>query len=154
MKSAFTLVELLVAMTILAIVGGAGMAGFRSAAQRQSVDAAQGQIMGALTQAQSNAAAGVKDATACGVTPLVGWRVSFTASSYTVEGVCGSTTFSSKTTQLSSGLTVSTLPTPNPIVFKPLRQGTTIAVSTTIVLSGNGLTKNIAVTNVGQINAY
>lgn len=153
MKAAFTLVELLVAMTILAIVGGAGMAGFRQAALRQSVDAAQGQLMGVLSQAQSNASAGVRDAT-CGANSLTGWRVTFTATTFKVEGVCGPTTFSTKTYTLAASISLTTLPSPNPIIFKPLRAGTNVPNSTNIVITGNGLTRTISINNVGQINAF
>ncbi len=153
MKPAFTLVEILVAMTILAIIAGVGIAGFRLAAQRQSVDAAQGHLVGVLSQAQSNASAGVENSS-CGATSLSGWRVTFTANTYTIEALCGATTFSSKTYTLATAITITTLPVPNPILFKTLRSGTNIPNTTTITLTGNGIIRNISVSNVGQVTVF
>lgn len=154
MKRGFTLIETLIALTALMVLAGAGIAGFRQSAQRQSADAAQGQIVGVLTQAQANAAAGVKDTVICGVTPLTGWRITFAAGSYTIAGVCGASTFSSKTYTLASTISVTSLPNPNPILFRPLSGGTNVPSSATITLTGYGIVKNIGVTQFGQIRTF
>lgn len=156
MNKAFTLIETLVALTALVIIFGAGIASFRQAAQRQSLNAAQNKVIGALTQAQSNVAAGVRDTTTCGANSLTGWQITFTSNSYTLEGVCGTITFPSPppTYTFAPSITVSTLPTPNPILFKTLRTGTNVPVSTTITLTGSGTSRNIRVNNVGQISTF
>lgn len=154
MRRGFTLIEILVAISLLVILGGAGLVGYRQAARRQAVDGAAEKVVGALRQAQANAASGVKDTVACGSRQLTGWRVTFAANSYTIEGVCGAVTFGSKSEGYSRevvGIGVTPLPSANPMLFKVLNQGTNIPVSTNVTVAGYGLTKVITVTASGDI---
>lgn len=148
-----TMVEVLVALTLLLILGGAGMAAWRQAARRQSVEAAADKVVAALRLAQANAAAGVKDAVGCGGSLLSGWQVVFTTTAFQVEGVCGAVTFASRQEAYSGGNVVSAspLPSPNPILFRVLNRGTNVVGTATITLTGFGISRQVAVTGAGEV---
>lgn len=146
-RSAFTLIELMVSITLLVILAGVGVAGYRQSARRQTMEAAVGQVTSMLHQAQVNTQSGKK--ISCN-TSLQGWQVNFTVSSMTLQEVCNAT-FSQSVLQLPLGITITTLPSPNPILFQVLNRGTNVNTSTQLVLSGFNLTSTVTVTSAGEI---
>ena len=154
MKKAFTLIEILVAIGLVMILTGAGIGTLRQSARRKAVEAAAEDIAAVLHQAQTYAASGNKINCTQGY-PLTGWQVEFTASDYKLQEVCpgsGGTPYTIKSGQFLDNITPSTLPSPNPILFRVLNQGTNIVGSTGIVISGFGITKAIGVTSTGEVN--
>ncbi len=147
MKRGFTLIELLVSITLLMILAGAGVAGYRQSARRQTVDAAYNQVTGMLRQAQANAQSGKKINCA---TTLAGWQVRFSAASVVLEESCAGT-YPVSTFGLPPGITLTTLPSPNPILFGVLNRGTNVPSLTNINFTGFSLTKTITVTATGEI---
>lgn len=142
-----------------------GIAGYNEFNRQQILDQTTKQVKSDLRLAQQKALAGEKDcsvnvcggATAgCGndVTgekSLDNWSVSFTRDSYTIYGDCGGTEFNQKTTTLPDIFSV-TPPSPNPIQFKVLGQGTNITGQATITLRAFSKTKTITITSSGEIN--
>ncbi len=149
LRQGFTLVEIMVVISLMAILAGTGIAGYRNSARKQAVEVAAQKLISALRKAQVNAAAGVKEG--CAGT-LTGWQVNVSANSYTIEGLCGVTTFNSRTENY-TGASVTVFPSPNPILFKVLNQGTNIIGSTTVTLGVTGIsyTRNVKVLWTGQI---
>ena len=143
----FSLIELLVSITLLMILAGVGVAGYRLSVRKQTMDAAYSQVTGLLRQAQANAQSGKK--INC-TTTLAGWQVRFNGSSAVLEESCAST-YSVSTFELPLGVTLTTLPSPNPILFRVLNRGTDVLSSTDIGFSGFTLTKIITVTSTGEI---
>ena len=123
------------------------MAGYRLSVRKQTMDAAYSQVMGILRQAQVNAQSGKK--INC-TTTLVGWQVRFSATSAALEESCAST-FSVSAFGLPLGVTLTTLPPPNPILFRVLNRGTNVSSLTDIGFSGFTLTKTITVLSSGEI---
>lgn len=74
-QNAFTLVELLVVITILGIIGAYTISNYRSFGEEQKLKSAALDIQSLLRQAQINATTGVK----CNNSPAKGWRVYFTS---------------------------------------------------------------------------
>lgn len=124
-----------------------GIVKYRDASRRQAVDAAAEKLISALRKAQTNAAAGIKEDCAGSLT---GWQVNVSAGSYTIAYVCDGTADSSPKTENFDGAVVTAFPSPNPILFKVLNQGTNIPVSTTITLTGS-ITRDVVITKAGGI---
>ncbi len=149
MSRAFTLIEVLVAVTIMMILMGVGTVAYRNVARKQSLDQFAAQVSQALTQAQANALSGKKQY--CGTRTLVGWRVIFASTSYQLEETCQTISYAVKTVRYPNKIT-GTLPSPNPILFRVLSRGTNVPASTTVTLTnGQGLTKSVTVSNTGEI---
>lgn len=149
MKKAFTLIEMLVTISIMTILFGMGVAAYRNLARRQSLEQAAAEVSQTLTQAQANALGGKK--INCAAETLAGWQVRFLAGNYTLEEACQITNYIVKTVYYPVSVT-GTLPSPNPILFRVLSQGTNIPVSTTITLNNSqSLTKSIIVSSTGEI---
>ena len=143
----FSLIELLVSITLLSILAGVGVAGYRLSVRKQTMDAAYSQVTGLLRQAQANAQSGKKINCA---TTLAGWQVRFNATSVVLEESCAST-YSVSIFELPLGVTLTTLPSPNPTLFRVLNRGTNVPSLTDIGLTGFNLTRTITVTATGEI---
>lgn len=111
-SSGFSLIEMMVVITIMALVLGGGIAGYMNFNDKQTVLEATNQLKTYLGKAQSQAKTGKK--ISC-VTPLIGYRVNISAGSpYTVnieercydgsdDGIAGT----AESYPLPSGVTVS-----------------------------------------------
>jgi prepilin-type N-terminal cleavage/methylation domain-containing protein len=123
-KFGYTLIEILVALSIVSTIFVIGYLSFREFARRQALLAAGRQIHSALRLAQEQALAGNKPS---GCSILVGYAfTAINASTYEVTGVCSNASFLVKTQDLPEGIVFEPLPSPNPVVFKILGQGTNI----------------------------
>jgi len=124
----YTLVEILVGLTIIGMVFGVGFASFRSFARRQSVSSAIRALKADLRLAQEQALAGKKpDSPNCNSPNLLdGYTFNVDSSSqYTIEARCTGGSVTVKQVNLEN--IALSIPFPNPILFKVLGQGTNIA---------------------------
>lgn len=128
-KKGYTFIEVLVGITIITLIFAFGYAGFREFARRQTLSSAVRDLKGELRLAQEQALAGKKpDHANCNTPNLLSgfyFRVT-SATTYTIEALCSGGTVEIKEKEITTPLTIST-PTPNPILFKVLGQGTNIA---------------------------
>lgn len=118
----FTLVELLVAITIMSLLMTFGIASYNNFARSQTLRNAALELKTNLRFAQNQALAGVKDSS-CGTNELVGWYMHFTvsSSSYNLNIKCQDTTaYVRQTYHLSSGITVKSISAGRDVLFKPL----------------------------------
>lgn len=149
MKRAFTIIELLVVMALIALMAGSGAAISLSAGRKKAVDGAAEDLASAMRQARDYAQAGKKD-TSCGVVPLDGWQVVVDSSGYTVQGKCGAT-FGNPKKNFSNGVTVTA--GTGTVLFNPLSLGTNLDADLTITLSASGTTpKTVKVTKNGEVS--
>jgi prepilin-type N-terminal cleavage/methylation domain-containing protein len=153
----FTLIEVLVGLTIIGLLFGFGYVSFRDFARRQSLAGAAKSLVSDIRLAQTNALSGFKpDHVNCD-TPntLEAWRVGFTSTTqYRLVAVCSGGIVVAKTVDSPSDV-VMTLPAVNPIIFKVLGQGNNIPLGSqaSIVLTqvGTGSVQTIVIGSGGQV---
>lgn len=150
-KGGFSLIELLVVISILLIIFTFALPNYRNYQRRQALDSVAKGIVSDLRLAQEMASAGNKP-TGCGGTPLEGYQFAeISTSQYSILAKCGTNTFTYKTVSL-SGVTISVSKT---ILFKILGQGTDIVSGTsmpiTLTQTPTGSTRNIEVDSGGRI---
>lgn len=160
-KNAFTLIEILVALTIIGLIFAFGYVSFRDFSRRQALQGAVRQVKGDLRLAQQAAVSGDKpsDPKCSSSNAFTGYNFDVTSStSYAIEAVCAGVTggiVQTKNVDLtSSEITISS--SRNPVLFKALGQGTDIASGTITAITlyqtstGNSLT--IVVNAGGEID--
>jgi prepilin-type N-terminal cleavage/methylation domain-containing protein len=162
-NTGYTLIEILVALTIIGLLFGAGYANFRSFSQRQVLVGAVKQIQGDLRSAQQMALSSRKpDELGCLTNSLDGIRFGLTTSApyiYQIRAVCGSVEDNYpiiKEYEFPSDVTPAPVTfTPNPIIFKVLGNGTNIpqgeSVVITLTQTGTNNQATITVTSGGEI---
>ena len=159
-NTGYTLIEILVALTIIGLLFGFGFVSFRDFSRRQIVIGTADKIRGDLRLAQSQANSGQKPddigCTSPSVLDSFGLNV-ISETEYTIEAHCAgaiSTTVDIKTVTLSTDLSITT-PSPNPINFKVLGEGTNIpsvgTATITITQLGTSNTATVTVTGGGKI---
>ncbi len=156
LNKAYTLIEILVSLTIIGLLFGFGYVSFRDFSRRQATAGAAKLIQGDLRIAQTNAISGKKpDDVACNAPKTLdsyGFRV-VSSSEYRIEANCEGTVVIVKDVNLTDGIIIST-PSPNPLLFKILGQGTNVAASAWVLNITQDLTSNqtsITVTSGGEI---
>lgn len=115
MKNGFTLIEVLISVTVVSFLLGISFAGYARLDQRQRLISAGQTVKNILRDAQSRAVNGEIDCSVCGCSPTdisssVGWYVDF--STRQMYGQCGVTTFSSKSFDISSSIAITAHITP------------------------------------------
>ncbi len=146
MKSpAFTLIEVLIAISIVALILGFGFAGFREYSQRQVLFAVARDVKSDLRSLQQKALSAEKPA-ACAGKFLDGYRFDIvSAARYNISALCSGVGVNIEDKSLDSGFTISA--TIDPILFKVLGQGTNIpsGSSSVITLSQTAISKSITI---------
>lgn len=150
----YTLIELLIALTILGIIFGFGYISFRDFSRRQALNSAVRNVSGDLRLTQELALSGKKPV---GCTTLSGFRFKISPSSYDIVAVCGSlgTEYGVKTgVSIAPGITMSASPSAV-IFFKILGQGNNLTSGTdeviTLTQTATGKTQTVTVTSGGEI---
>lgn len=156
-QKGFTLVEILVGLTIIGLLFGFGYVSFRDFARRQSLSGVAKSLISDLRLAQTNALSGIKPDNPFCNSPntLQAWRVGFTSTTqYRLVAVCSGGIVVIKTVDSPSDITM-TLPAVNPIIFKVLGQGNNIplgsSVSIILTQAGTGSVQTVIVGSGGHI---
>lgn len=136
MKSpAFTLIEILVAISIVALVLGFGFAGFRQYSQRQVLFAVARGVKSDLRSLQQKALSGEKSPAViapCAGKFLDGYRFDIVSTTlYRMSAMCSGVEVVIEDKSLDSGFTISA--SIDPILFKVLGQGTSIPSGNSVV---------------------
>lgn len=148
-KSGYTLIEILVALSIVGLLFAIGYVNFRDFSRRQAIAGAAKTLQGDVRLAQQQALSGQKpsDLNCAAPSTLIGYNFDVTSSKeYQIYAVCsaGSSSVITKTVTLPSGINVSPGST-NPILFKVLGSGTNIP---------SGQTSSIHLTQDYTVNDY
>jgi len=138
----YTLIEILVVLTVIGILFGAGFVGYRDFSRRQALAGAVKLVNGDLRMAQQNALSGNKPTgAACGGTQTLSgyyFRVVSTTR-YQVQAFCSGGSITISDVNMPPNITIST-PSPNPILFKVLGMGTNIPSGGTSITLTQGFT--------------
>lgn len=137
----YTLVEILVSLTVIGLLFGFGFASFRDFSRRQAVASAGRMVIADLRLAQSKALSGEKPCT--GNLSTYDFTV-ISTTSYQINAVCSGIVVNNvivKTQPLPSGILISSAPS-NTISFKVLGQG----------ISGSGVTITLSQTGTTNIS--
>lgn len=153
---AFTLIEVLVSLTVIGLLFGFGFVSFREFSRRQQILGVAESIKVELRLVQSQASAGEKpNNTKCN-SPNTLSSYSFqitSATSYKVTANCLGGSVDVKTVNLPDGISMS--PVSGTISFKVLGQGTGIAAGGSFVITlsqkGTTNTQSVTVTAGGEI---
>jgi prepilin-type N-terminal cleavage/methylation domain-containing protein len=156
-KNAFTLIEVLVVITIMGIIMGVGFAAYRLFARRQLVNNTISLIHNDLRLAQESAISGRKpdDAFCMGTNQLKGYNflVDSVNGTYTISANCTGGVVEIKSFSIVTDLTL-TAPVPNPIIFNVLGNGTNGDSQTKITVSDSvtGYAQSITISSTGELN--
>lgn len=150
---AYTLIEVLVVLSIIGVLFGIGYVSYRDFSRRQELAGIAKNIQGNLRKAQQSALSGVKpEGVACNSQTLIGYDFYMVSSSeYQIRANCAGGNIIVLDVNLPVSETISM--TDNPILFKVLGNGTNIASSATItvVQTATGDSTQISVGSGGDI---
>ncbi len=173
MKNGFSLVEMMVAVSLVALMASIGFANMLRSNEQKRVTEAAETIRQAYTQAKAYALAGRKDCTACGATggvcgkgttevQLEGWVSNLNSATPSIEihGECGTSPaisfFSSGTKTFPTRISVTTAGGNSAVKFRPLNGGielnNTLTITVTSTLSSIR-SKRFTVSQNGEISA-
>jgi len=151
MKSAaFTLIEILIVISITTILLGFGFAGFRQYSQRQVLFAAARVVKSDLRSLQEKAMSGAKEpdvVISCAGKFLDGYRFDIISTTqYRMSALCSGSVVNIQDKSVELGFTIAA--TIEPILFKVLGQGTDIpsGSSSVITLTQTATNKTITIT--------
>lgn len=154
-RDGYTLIEVLIVVAIMGLIFGIGFFSFRDYSKKKAVEAIARTLKSDLRLAQGQSLAGKKP-TDC-TSSLDGYSFAVTTgtpSFYTVTAVCGNQNILIKTATLTSDMSLS-VPSVNPILFKPLGQGTNIpsgsSVTITITQFISNFSQVVTVSSTGEI---
>lgn len=144
--SGFTIIELLITISIIGLVLTIGLVYYQDFNRRQVVVQAAKDLKSNLRLAQSKALSGEKPGGCSGT--LSGYRVDFTANNYTLAAICGDIPFGARTYSFTAG--VSKVSGPNSLLFRVLAGG--VDPPGEIVLSGKNYSSKVVVKAGGEIS--
>ena len=152
-KNGYTLIEVIVVLAIMGIVFTMGFVNFQDYSRQQALQAVVKSLQTELKSAQGNAIAGKKPAACNGV--LDGYQFQRTSpTTYQIAAYCSQNIVTLKTITLPADFTLQA-PTPNPIKFKTLGQGTNIPAGTTATVTvtqiSSGKTRSVSIGENGNV---
>jgi prepilin-type N-terminal cleavage/methylation domain-containing protein len=151
--SAYSLIEILVALTIIGILFGAGFVIFRDFSRRQALVSVARQIRGDLKLAQEYALSGKKPEEG-GCILLDGYRVKFSSTSYSIYSICSGgeqEVEGKKNIGLPTGISMTY--SQNSVTFRVLGKGADLSgvLVITLTQAATGKTNEIKVSPTGKI---
>lgn len=155
-NSAYTFIEILVALTIVSLLFGIGYVSFRDFSRRQALNGTARSIVGDLRLAQEQAISGRKPSDLFCNPPnyLDGYNFRVvSAQNYVLEASCSGGNVQTKSVTIASDISLS-VPSPNPILFKSVAQGTNISgasATVTLTQAGTANTRAITISAAGEI---
>lgn len=130
----FTLIELMVAVSVGLVVTGMVIVNYNSYNTTQVLRQAALTLKNDIRFVETKAATGVKPSVACAT--LNGWNMTFTANGYSYAANCnGVATGGSTTISFPTGVSITSFPSPNPVLFSVLAKGTNMDSDATIRIS-------------------
>ena len=152
-RNGFTLIEILVVLTITGILFGVGFASYRDFSRRQSIQGTAKMVQGDLRKAQQNAMSGLKpEDPKCNDPQILNgynFNVDPSGTNYTILANCsGGNVIIGDAINLPSGITISS--SLNPILFKVLGTGTNVPIAGSTIILTQDVTNNKSTIFVGS----
>ncbi len=150
-KNGFTIIELIVVFSIMAVLSTIGVASFVTYSRTQTLQQAANDLVTTLNTAKAKAVSQTAPDDCVAVSRgLNAYRVQILTSSYRLEAVCGGISYPITTISLPNGVSFDPSTTITAVSFKILTGG--ISGSGIIVLAATGVpNKTITVTSGGLI---
>lgn len=144
---AFTLIEILVGLTIAGLLFGVGYASYREFARRQILNTAFDRVKSGLSLAQQAALSGEKPS---GCVRLNGYRVDFLSDYFQIFANCTNSDYNFRQIILPGGITFSGATS---VLYKVLAQGTDLSSDINVVFTqtATGKTMNAVITTQGVL---
>jgi prepilin-type N-terminal cleavage/methylation domain-containing protein len=151
MKHGFSLIELIVSVSVIMLITGGVISSYNSYNDKQKIRQAALTVKSHLRLAQASAS-GSRIPTSSTCSDFIGFTVSGTGTSYTIGPECteGSGYEEAATTNLANGLTLSL--SPASFTFYPLSQGVSSEATMTIASERIGYTCVVTITRIGSVN--
>lgn len=156
LTSAYTFIEILVALTIVSLIFGIGYVSFRDFSRRQALQGVVRTIRGDLRLAQEQAISGQKPQDVFCDSPdtLSGFYFDLiTPNNYRLVAQCSGGNVTSKDVSIAADISITS--NQDPIVFKVLGQGTNVPQATpaiiTLTQAGTSNRATITITSTGEI---
>ncbi|MEK7592272.1 MAG: type II secretion system protein [Patescibacteria group bacterium] len=150
--SGFTLLEIIIAISLLMLLTGGVIAGYSTFNDTQKIKQTALTFKSYLRSAQTKATSGVKPAVC---TTLDGYIVRVDVSSYTVDAMCDGSIVTDADTSYSVALTSQTIvssPVTASFVFRVLTRAVSLAQITTYTFTSGSKGYQISVSPSGDIN--
>lgn len=155
-QKGFTLIELMIVLSVTAVLGTLGIAGFTSFNQTQILQTSANEVVTMLNLAKSRALSQVKLGSSCSAPSqiLEGYNVdiSITNNSYTLSSRCFEATNNLDTKTLPQNVTFETPDTFPTSFFFPVLSGGAQKTPGKIVITGFGRNKTIIVNSLGGVS--
>ncbi len=153
-QSGYTLIEILVGISIIGLIFSFGYASYRDFARRQSLASSARRIKADLSLAQEQALSGKKPSSvACSGAGLLNGYDFYvdSTSSYLIQANCIGGLVDDKTVEVSTEISLTAVP--NRFTFKVIGKGTSLSETATITLTQavTGNTQIITVSPEGEI---
>jgi prepilin-type N-terminal cleavage/methylation domain-containing protein len=148
----FTLIEISIVISILAIISTAGLASFVNYSRTQALQTSASELATTLNLAKSRAFSQVKPPE-CSAQPLNGYKVviSEIMNTFELDAVCsGNNSIPIQTRPLSKGVTFSISDTSSTSFLFPVISGGVVG-SGKVVITGFGMKKTITVDSIGNV---
>ena len=155
----YTLVEVLVSLSIMGVILGVGFMSYRDLSRRQNISGSVRQVLGDLRFLQNDSLAGRKPTGCTGTLNSYNFRViaGNPITTYVLEAECSGpplTTVIVKQASLPVGTYFNALPVVNPIRFKTVGDGTNIVSGQSVILtiagSGTAFTQTVNISFSGN----
>lgn len=150
----YTLIEVLVSLSIISILFGVGFVSYRDFSRRQYVDSFAQKIKADLALTREKAASGEKPTheRCSGTNTLSGYYFRLRDEDYKIQAVCSEGLVDTKVVTIPSDLSV-TISSTNPILFKVLSSGTNLSSLNTITIkqTATGKETSVSITQYGEI---
>ena len=146
----FTLLEIMVALTLAMLLTGGVIAGYTQFTNNQKIKQTANTLKNNLRFVQSKARIGEKPPVVT-CASLLGYRVTFTATSYSYVIECSPGASGATATEIELPASVTFSPVPDPLLFRVLDHGVDIDSTLIITLISGSLEAEVEIDPKGEI---
>jgi type II secretory pathway pseudopilin PulG len=145
----FTLIEVVVSIGIALALVGSVIVNYNGYNDAQTVKQAALTLKNNIRFAQSKANTGEKPSNC---TQLLGYQISFTSNSYTIQASCEPEGLSGNSIAVTFPTSLVFNPVPSAIIFYPVGRGTDLSNATSLSIVGFGRTHTMQISPSGDIS--